>query len=206
MTLDEAERLASAGRRIEGRLDCSARQGVAPRAEPFFRRKIDFGNEAVTFKLGIAAEPVGVYLEWAGKLVSLDRRNVFQSPWRASARTPPTSGERPGLRAPATMSMYNDVLSFDHRRHVVNIVDASRRGNGAARQRNNSRTRNCRSHRAPCQMMRDFSGPRTASRTGQPRRRYAAPLPSAQFCKKSHPMSADQTHEYFPTLDDPALI
>ena len=70
------------------------------------------------------------------------QRATGTSPWRASAKPPPTSGERPGLRAPATMSMYNDVLSFDHRRHVANIVDASRRGNGAARQRNNARTRN----------------------------------------------------------------
>ena len=79
MTLNEAERLASAGRRIEDRLDRAARQGVAPRAEPLFRRKIDFGDEVVTLELGIAAEPVGVYLEWAGKrvVVSLDRRNVL---------------------------------------------------------------------------------------------------------------------------------
>ncbi len=74
--LDEAER---AGRCVEGRLDRAARQGVAPRAEPFFRRKIDFGDEVVTLELGISAEPVGVYLEWAGKqvVVSLDRRNVL---------------------------------------------------------------------------------------------------------------------------------
>ena len=45
----------------------------------FFRRKIDFGDEVVTLELGIAAEPVGVYLEWAGKrvVVGLDRRNVL---------------------------------------------------------------------------------------------------------------------------------
>ena len=105
MTLDEAERLASAGRRIEGRLDCSARQGVAPRAEPFFRRKIDFGNEVVTFKLGIAAEPVGVYLEWAGKrvVVGLDLRNMPRL--RASAKPPPTSGERPGLPRPYNVNV-----------------------------------------------------------------------------------------------------
>ena len=79
MTLDEAERLASAGRCVEDRLERAARQGVAPKAEPFFRRKIDFGDEVVTLELGIAAEPVGVYLEWAGKrvVVSLDRRNVL---------------------------------------------------------------------------------------------------------------------------------
>jgi hypothetical protein len=41
--------------------------------------------------------------------------------------------------------------------------------------------------------------------TGQSRRRYAAPSLSARFCKKSHPMSADQAHEYFPTLDDPRV-
>ena len=40
---------------------------------------------------------------------------------------------------------------------------------------------------------------------GQSRRRYAAPSLSARFCKKSHPMSADQAHEYFPTLDDPRV-
>ena len=48
----------------------AARQGVAPRAEPFFRRKIDFGDEVVTLELGIAAEPVGVYSNGPGSELS----------------------------------------------------------------------------------------------------------------------------------------
>ena len=50
MTLNKAKRLASAGRRVEGKLDRTARQGVTPKAEPFFRRKIDFGDEVVTLE------------------------------------------------------------------------------------------------------------------------------------------------------------
>ncbi len=64
--------MASAGRCDEDRLERAARQGVAPKAEPFFRRKIDFGDEVVTLELGIAAELVGVYL-----IVGLDRRNML---------------------------------------------------------------------------------------------------------------------------------
>jgi hypothetical protein len=104
ITLDEAERLASAGHCVEYWLERVARQGVAPKAEPFFRRKIDFGDEVVTLALGIAAEPVGVYLEWAGKrvVVSLDRRDVLLIALARIGEAPPTSGERPGFGAPAT--------------------------------------------------------------------------------------------------------
>ena len=115
MTLDEAERLASAGWCVEDRLARATRQGVAPKAEPFFRRKIDFGDEVVTLELGIAAEPVGGYLEWAGKrvVVGLDRRNVLLIAWRASARPPPTSGERPicarPLQCQCTMTFHRSI-------------------------------------------------------------------------------------------------
>lgn len=69
LSLDDASRLASAGRRIEYRLDYAARRGVAPKAEPFFRRKIFFGDEMVIFELGVGVEPPAVYLEWGGKRV-----------------------------------------------------------------------------------------------------------------------------------------
>ena len=130
MTLNEAERVASAGRRIEDRLDRAARQGVAPKAEPFFRGKIDVGDEVVTLELGIAAEPVGVYLEWAGKrvVVGLDRRNVLLIALTRIGEDAADIRRASGLRAPATMSLYNDGHSFDHRPHVANIFNASRRG------------------------------------------------------------------------------
>ena len=213
MTLNEAERLASAGRCVEDRLERATRQGVAPKAEPFFRRKIDFGDEVVTLELGIAAEPVGGYLEWAGKrvVVGLDRRNVLLIALACIGEAAADVRRASDLRAPATMSMYNDVPSFDPARTSPTSSTRAEEGNGAARQRNKARTRNWRSHRAPSQMMRDFSGPRTT------RDRFAH-IPdspddvtqprslSARFCKKSHPMGTDQAHEYFPTLDDPALI
>ena len=168
MTLNEAERLASAGRCVEDRLERATRQGVAPKAEPFFRRKIDFGDEVVTLELGIAAEPVGGYLQWAGKRVvrvGLDRRNVLLIALACIGEAAADVRRASDLRAPATMSMYNDVPSFDPARTSPTSSTRAEEGNGAARQRNKARTRNWRSRRAPCQMMRDFSGPRTASRT-----------------------------------------
>ena len=104
--------------------------GVAPKAEPFFRRKTDFGDKVVILELGIAAEPLGVYLEWAGKrvVVGLDRRNMLLIALACIGEAAADVRRASDLRAPATMSMYNDVLSFDHRRHFANIFDASRRG------------------------------------------------------------------------------
>lgn len=105
MTLDEAERLAIAGRSVEDRLERAARQGVAPKAEPFFRRKIDFGDEVVTLELGIAAEPLGVYLEWAGKrvILGLDRRNVLLIALARIGEAAANVRRAAGLRAPGTM-------------------------------------------------------------------------------------------------------
>jgi hypothetical protein len=87
---------------------------VAPEAAPFFSRKIDFGDKVVTLELGIAAEPVGVYLEWAGKpvVVGLDRLGLH----RRGRRRHPASVRPP--RARCNVSLYNE------------------QGNGAARQRN----------------------------------------------------------------------
>jgi hypothetical protein len=63
LTLDTASRLARAGERIRWALE-----GAAPKAEPYFRRKINFGDEMVMFELGIDA-PTGVYLSWDDKRV-----------------------------------------------------------------------------------------------------------------------------------------
>lgn len=37
------------------------------RGGPLFYRKIEIGDETVTIELGIAADPAGVYVTWAGK-------------------------------------------------------------------------------------------------------------------------------------------
>ncbi len=75
MTLDDAGRLAASGRGIEARLDKAAQRGEAPRAGPLFQRKIEIGDETVTIELGIAADPAGVYVTWAGKRVAMDVDN-----------------------------------------------------------------------------------------------------------------------------------
>jgi len=58
LTVDEATKLANAGRRIE-----KAFKVEAPKAGVVFRHKIAF--DIAVFELGVA-DPIGVYLEWAG--------------------------------------------------------------------------------------------------------------------------------------------
>jgi hypothetical protein len=140
---------------------------VAPKAEPFFRRKIAFGDEVVTLELGIATEPVGVYLEWAGErvVVGLDRRNMLLIALARIGEAAADIRRAPGPPRAATMSMHNDFFRSITAGTSPTSSMRAEEGNGAARQHNNARTRNWRSHRATCQMMRDFSGPRTTQGT-----------------------------------------
>jgi hypothetical protein len=72
LSTQDAERLASAGRRIEGALDFAAQRGEPVEEAPFFRRQLGNPNgRAVTFELGIdAGGPVAaVYLEWGGRQI-----------------------------------------------------------------------------------------------------------------------------------------
>jgi hypothetical protein len=68
----DAERLAAAGRRIEGRFDLAAQHGEQIEKAPFFRRQLGSADgRGMTFEIGIdASGPLAaVYLEWAGKRV-----------------------------------------------------------------------------------------------------------------------------------------
>jgi hypothetical protein len=72
LATQDAERLASVGRRIEGALDYAAQRGEPIEEAPFFRRQLGNANgRAVTFELGIdAGGPVAaVYLEWNGRRI-----------------------------------------------------------------------------------------------------------------------------------------
>ena len=72
LATQDAERLASAGRRIEGRLDYAAQRGEPIEEAPFFRRQLGSGDgRGSTFELGIdAGGPVAAtYIEWRGKRV-----------------------------------------------------------------------------------------------------------------------------------------
>jgi hypothetical protein len=68
----DAERLAAAGRRIEGTLDSGAQRNGPVAEAAFFRRQLgNSDGRALTFELGIdAGGPVAaVYLEWRGKRI-----------------------------------------------------------------------------------------------------------------------------------------
>jgi hypothetical protein len=72
LATQDAERLAAAGRRIEGRFDYAAERNEPVEETAFFRRQL--GNAAgrgMTFELGIdASGPLAaVYLEWSGKRI-----------------------------------------------------------------------------------------------------------------------------------------
>ena len=68
----DAERLAAAGRRIEGRLDYASQHGEPVEEAPFFRRQLGSADgRGMTFEIGIDAfGPLAcVYLEWSGKRI-----------------------------------------------------------------------------------------------------------------------------------------
>jgi hypothetical protein len=72
LSTQDAERLAAAGRRIEGALDYAAQRGEPVEEAPFFRRQLGAADgRAVTFEIGIdAGGPLAaVYLEWSGKRI-----------------------------------------------------------------------------------------------------------------------------------------
>lgn len=68
----DAERLAAAGRRIEGRLDYCAQRNGPVEETAFFRRQLGAGDgRGSTFELGIDAsgQLAAVYVEWRGKRI-----------------------------------------------------------------------------------------------------------------------------------------
>ncbi len=72
LSTGDAERLAAAGRRIEGALDYAAQRGEPVEEAPFFRRQLgDANGRGMTFEIGIdASGPLAcVYLEWSGKRI-----------------------------------------------------------------------------------------------------------------------------------------
>jgi hypothetical protein len=70
LTLKDAERLAAAGRRIEGALDYCAQRNEPVNLEPYFQRQLGFADGSSSkFELGLD-EINGLacaYLEWKGK-------------------------------------------------------------------------------------------------------------------------------------------
>jgi hypothetical protein len=72
LATQDAERLAAAGRRIEGVFDYAAQRNEPVKEAPFFRRQLgNSDGRGATFEIGIdASGPIAaVYLEWAGKRV-----------------------------------------------------------------------------------------------------------------------------------------
>jgi hypothetical protein len=72
LAISDAERLAAAGRRIEGRLDYASQHDEPVEEAPFFRRQLgNSDGRALTFELGIdAGAPVAAtYIEWRGRRV-----------------------------------------------------------------------------------------------------------------------------------------
>jgi hypothetical protein len=72
LATSDAERLAAAGRRIEGTLDYAAQRGEPVKEAPFFRRQLGSGDgRGATFEIGIDASGqfACVYLEWSGKRI-----------------------------------------------------------------------------------------------------------------------------------------
>ena len=71
LATQDAERLAAAGRRIEGRLDYASQHDEPVEEAPFFRRQLGNSDHAATFEIGIdASGPLAaVYLEWRGKRI-----------------------------------------------------------------------------------------------------------------------------------------
>ena len=167
MTLDEAERLASAGWCVEDRLDTRDKAGRRPEGRAVLSPQDRLRRRG--------RDPRTGYRRRARRRLSRMGRKASRRGPRPAQRAPDRLaciGEAAAdvrrasdLRAPATMSMYNDVPSFDPARTSPTSSTRAEEGNGAARQRNKARTRNWRSHRAPSQMMRDFSGQRTTQGT-----------------------------------------
>jgi hypothetical protein len=72
LATQDAERLAAAGRRIEGALDYAAQRGEPVEEAPFFRRQLgNSDGRGMTFEIGIdASGPLAaVYLEWNGRRI-----------------------------------------------------------------------------------------------------------------------------------------
>jgi hypothetical protein len=72
LATQDAERLAAAGRRIEGCFDYRAQRNEPVEEAAFFRRQLgNADGRGMTFEIGIdASGPLAaVYLEWAGKRV-----------------------------------------------------------------------------------------------------------------------------------------
>jgi hypothetical protein len=72
LATQDADRLAAAGRRIEGRLDYAAQRGEPVEEAPFFRRQLGNGDgRGSTFELGIDASGqfAATYLVWNGRRI-----------------------------------------------------------------------------------------------------------------------------------------
>jgi hypothetical protein len=72
LATQDAERLAAAGRRIEGTLDYCAQRNAPVEEAPFFRRQLGNGDgRGATFEIGIdASGPIAaVYLAWNGRRI-----------------------------------------------------------------------------------------------------------------------------------------
>ena len=71
LATQDAERLAAAGRRIEGTLDYRAQRGEPVEEAAFFRRQLGNSDRGATFEIGIDAsgQYAAVYLEWAGRRI-----------------------------------------------------------------------------------------------------------------------------------------
>jgi hypothetical protein len=69
LATNDAERLAAAGRRIEGTLDYRAQRNELVEEAAFFRRQLGSGDgRGMAFELGIDAS-AAVYVEWRGKRI-----------------------------------------------------------------------------------------------------------------------------------------
>jgi hypothetical protein len=72
LATQDAERLAAAGRRIEGTLDYCAQRNEPVKEAPFFRRQLGSGDgRGSTFEIGIDASGpfAATYLVWNGRRV-----------------------------------------------------------------------------------------------------------------------------------------
>ena len=72
MTTTDAEKLAAAGRRIEGALDYAAQRGEQVKEAAFYRRELGGGGgDAVAVELGIdcSGEYAAAYLSWRDRRI-----------------------------------------------------------------------------------------------------------------------------------------